>query len=224
MGMMMKRLPVWASCGACAALAGCVDSNSRVTIGETVELQTFQPPVARPDTFTQDEPSLVGIDRENWEARTFLVPVDGTHHRPTYADPFFLTDVTRRQRGEYPSIESALDGDGSEYAAGADSERFQEGVLVPLRALLDLVTIPVRLFGEPQVWEHVSPRVSYERWPRDKSSFLPPPEEPKTPRPDTPSGDAPMAPPAPPPANTDGVAPSPAPTEPAPEKPVDQPK
>ena len=219
----MKRLSAWACCGACAALAGCVDSNSRVTIGETVKLEGFEPPVPRADVFAPDPQSVVGMDRSNWQARTFLVPIDGTHHRATYADPLFLTDVTRRQRGEYPSIESVMDGDGSEYADGAGCQRFTEGVVVPLRALLDMITIPVRLLAEPQTWEYVSPRVSYERWPREASRLLPPEQEPAVARPDTPAGDASMTPAAPAPS-ADGMTPGAAAVEPAGEKPADQPK
>jgi len=157
-----------------AMMTGCVDSNSRTTIGETVVLPAMVPSPPIPEAYQQDGPSLTGLDRSNWEAVTFLVPVDGTHHRPSYADPFFLTDVTRRQRGEYPSLESSLDLDGALYGDKASCQRFEEGFLVPGRALVDAVSIPVRLIGEPQTWEYVSPKVNYQREPVNRLLFLPP--------------------------------------------------
>ncbi len=178
-------------------LSACVDSNSRTTIGQTITLPALEPSRPIPEEYPQDGPSLAGLDRSNWGAMTFLVPVDGTHHRPTYADALFLTDVTRRQRGEYPTIESALDLDGSEQGTTASHQRFAEGFIVPARAMLDAVTIPVRLIGEPQTWEMVSPRDSYERQPTNRALLFPPPL-PDPVRPETALGDAsaPDVPPA----------------------------
>jgi len=166
---------VCVSAGVLASMAGCVDSNSRVTVGETVRLPAMEASATIPDEYPQDSRSLTGLDRANWASSTFLVPVDGTHHRATYADPLFLTDSTRRQRGEFPSIESALDLDGSEFGSDAAADRFGEGFAVPARAFVDAISIPVRLIGEPQTWEYVSPRHNYERQPLVRSTLLPPP-------------------------------------------------
>jgi len=185
---------ILAAAGASALLAGCVDSNSRATVGESIVLPAMQPSAPIPDEYPQDGSSLTGLDRSNWTAMTFLVPVDGTHHRPTYADAFFIADVTRRQRGEYPTLESALDLDGSKYGDCASQQRFAEGFLVPARAMLDAVAMPVRLVGEPQTWEYVSPKISYERQPKNRSLLLPPPAEIPI-RPETDHGDAAVAPP-----------------------------
>lgn len=173
-------------CGVLAPLAllpACVDSNSRTTIGETVVLPAMEPSPPVPAQYSQDAPSTAHLDRGTWQPTIFLVPVDGTHHRPTYADPLFLTDATRRQRGEFPTIESALDLDGSEFGPEASQERFSEGVLVPARAFLDAVAMPVRLVGEPQTWELVSPKFDYQRRP-DRALFMPP-ARPSAERPET---------------------------------------
>ncbi len=178
----MNHVPVpfiRACCGAglLALVAGCVDSNSRTTIGETpdaVTLTAMEPTKPIPDEYPQDAHSLTGLSRDNWQSEAFLVPVDGTGHRPTYADSFFIADVTRRQRGEYPTIESALDFNGSKYGDTASNQRFEEGFLVPARAFVDAISIPVRLIGEPQTWVYYSPRLDYQRQPVNRGLLMAP--------------------------------------------------
>ena len=203
-----------------AALSGCVDTNSRTVLGENQEIASFEPWKGLPAEYPVDGVSVLGVDRANWAPSVFMVPVDGTYHRPTYADGLFLTNVTRRQRGEYPTLESAMDMDGSEFGDTADCQRFEEGFLVPLRALAEGIAIPVRLIGEPQTWEYVSPRHNYERWPKTRSIFLPPPPA-RPERSEAPAADPTPPGSLPPPANPEappGERADPAPTD----KPADK--
>lgn len=146
-----------------------------MTLGHEVELEVFT--ADRPGVLGEQEgavkvskgtitgapqgkSSLVAIDRSNWEAQTFLVPVDGTGHRPTYATTLELKNSTARQRGEFPTELSALELHG-----GYTDEQLVESFDSPLLALGSCVIIPIRLFVEPQTLTKYSPRKSYDRWP-----------------------------------------------------------
>lgn len=160
--------------------AGCVDSNSRVVLADDQQIEAFAAvPLdhGTPDRkLVHDPRSIKTIDRGDWALKTFTVPVDGTRHRNTYRSSTNFTDQTRRQRGEYPTTVSVLNGDGSAEDSPAQSQRIAEAFIGPAEALLQAFLLPFRLIGEPQTWENFSPgaEMSYERQPAVRSQLAPP--------------------------------------------------
>lgn len=164
-----RRAPLAAGSLALAGLAvvlpACAESNSRNRIGDDVTLQAFQPAshvMSSEDTQRADDPpSLASLDRSAWEPTVYALPVDGTHHRPTYR---FLAPIgprqLRRQRGEYPTTMSALELDGG---STWSRDRFFESILEPIHASLELARMPFAM-AIYQPWRMTwSPMGSYDR-------------------------------------------------------------
>lgn len=105
-----------------------------------------------------------GLNRDQWEPTVVYIPVDGTAHPPTYNGELRPTRVTARQRGEYPTVEQALEL--SEDSLGA---QVQEVPMVIGAAIVDGASIPGGLIVYPQSLTRWSPSVSYERSPRPAS-------------------------------------------------------
>ncbi|HLO39869.1 MAG TPA: hypothetical protein VK176_02510 [Phycisphaerales bacterium] len=155
-------------------LGGCVAENDRLTVGHEVELEAFTPDEPRferlaPTTVSPDKPfpafpagdhSVKSMDRSNWTEQTVLVPVDGTAHRPTYAESVELKNSTARQRGEFPTALSAL-----ELTGGFTDEQLVETFTTPLVVFGSGVIVPFRLLIDPQWNIHYSPKRTYDRWP-----------------------------------------------------------
>jgi hypothetical protein len=102
-----------------------------------------------------------GLNRDQWEPTVVFIPVDGTAHPPTYNGELRPTRVTARQRGEYPTVEQALEL--SEDSLGA---QVQEVPMAIGAAIVDGASIPGGLIVYPQSLTRWSPSVSYERSPR----------------------------------------------------------
>lgn len=148
-----------------ALLPACAHSNSRNRLADDISLQAFQPArqvLSSQDTQRADDPpSLTSLDRSAWEPVTLAIPVDATHHRPTYR---FLAPIgprqLRRQRGEYPTAASALDLDGG---PASSRQRFYESILEPIHASLELARLPLAM-AIHQPWRRAwSPMGSYDR-------------------------------------------------------------
>ncbi|MBL8962644.1 MAG: hypothetical protein KF787_06440 [Phycisphaeraceae bacterium] len=160
-----------ASVASLLPLAGCVSDNDRLTIGQEVKLEVFSTgpddtaPVAQGGSLVPEENVwTVGrtpqsIDRSGWERTEFVVPVDGTGHRPTYTAWVMLKNSTARQRGDFPTAESAL-----ELTGGFTDEQFTESWTAPLVTFGSVFAIPFRLFIEPPWTVRRSPAMGYERW------------------------------------------------------------
>ena len=153
---------------ACAVLVGGCQTrlNDRVAIGPVLDDEamtpgayTIVPRVAstlEPPPLVQDEPSLFSLDREEWSAAEFVVPVDGVAHRPRGVSGYGY-GRTHRASGAYPTLDSVLE-------AGNSDGQAAEGLYAPLRAIGDFFMLPVRAFVTPQ-WDVAwSPAGSYERW------------------------------------------------------------
>ncbi len=178
-----RALPIAALAGAACLLGlagptGCVSDNERLTIGHEVELEALTPD--RPGAlqgpqdgssgaeelpspvpaFPEGKRSLLAIDRANWETTPFLVPVDGTGHRPTYFDTLQLKHATARQRGQFPTALTALELDG-----GFTDAQLVESIDMPLVMTGEAIAVPFRLLLEPQSRTYWSPSWSYDRWP-----------------------------------------------------------
>lgn len=92
------------------ALAGCVNTNARTTVGDSVVLPAFTEAGVNPRGLPPTSaPSLEGMDRSNWSRQVFVVPVDGPEYRPLYATQLTQHNDTVRQRLEFPSPTSALE-------------------------------------------------------------------------------------------------------------------
>lgn len=160
-----------ASVASLLPLAGCVSDNDRLTIGQEVKLEVFSTGsddaarVAHGGSLVPEENVwTVGrtpqsINRSGWERTEFLVPVDGTGHRPTYTAWVMLKNSTARQRGDFPTATSAL-----ELTDGFTDEQFTESWTAPMVTFGSVFAIPVRLFVEPQWTVRRSPAMGYERW------------------------------------------------------------
>lgn len=166
-------------------LAGCVDQNARSVLGDSTPVESLAESPAVPSTFTDDPPSLTSLSRDHWPATEVLVPVDGVGHRPTYrGQPPYALHRLPRQRGEFPTAETALDLDGHPSRV-LGAENATETVAAPLGAAVDAVLIPPRLIVEPQWTTQRSPAWSFQRWPGPAARTLPA------------AAAAPVAPPAP---------------------------
>ena len=156
---------VLAACG----LPGCVDTNDRLPIGDTLIVEGIAPPpvtavdappaTPRPD----DGPSVVGLQRDHWAAQSFEVPFDGTRHHPHYRGELRFTGQIARQRNEYPTLSSALDLNGDESGSAAWWDRLAEVVVMPFFAFGEGLLIVPKLVGEPPALEEWSPSEAYER-------------------------------------------------------------
>lgn len=141
-----------------AGLGGCSPSppvNRDPSIGERVWLEAIQPEKVTPPLpplapGEADKPSLAAgsLDRSHWKVRAVVMPVDGTSHRPTYATGPAYTHSTARQRGEFPTIETALELGDRE---SRWSEVF-EGLAWPFWAGADVALAPARMIAQPP-WE-----------------------------------------------------------------------
>ena len=136
------------------AVPGCVrDRNARETLGGvlvTGSLDGAEGAVAV-------GPS-VGMDRAAWPVVVFEVPVDGTVHGPTHGGWVRFTDATARQRGLFPTIETALELDGD-----VGEPQALEGLWGPVAAGGEILWMPVGVVMGPPWAERQSPRGLYKR-------------------------------------------------------------
>lgn len=151
-----RSLAIIAAAATGVMLTACAsDDNRRLTIGDDVTLRSLPPtvpepilddrgePVARPAP-ADDQPSLAGLDRSNFEPIVFAVPIDGSRHQPEVTEPFRLTDETPRHRGEFPTATSALIEPSSSGWTTAG-----EVLIAPLWAFGDAALLPGKLVIDP---------------------------------------------------------------------------
>lgn len=133
--------------------AGCVsDTNARLPLGSNVLLDRGEG-----DGVEDSAVSVTGLDRSNWGATTIRVPVDGTVHRATYTRRVLYDDSLARQKGLFPTAETALETEGDRGMGAA------EIAAQPGWALIDAALIPIRVAMSPP-WKPVqSPRANYKR-------------------------------------------------------------
>lgn len=132
-------------------LAGCVNSNARTTVGDSVVLPAFTEAGVNPRGLPPTSaPSLEGMDRSNWSRQVFVVPVDGPEHRPLYATQLTQHNETVRQRLEFPSPTSAL-----ELSRTSQGEQIGDAAATAGYAFWDLLAMVPRMcmyapWGGPQ--------------------------------------------------------------------------
>lgn len=128
------------------------DMNARSTIGAARTL----PAIHGAGTLIADGPTT-RLDRTDWAPIEFRVPVDGTVHAPIWRTRAAFGDTPARQHGLFPTAETALD------LGGHCGEQIGAGFVEPVRAVVDLAALPVRMFIEP-VWSPVQSPSLYKRW------------------------------------------------------------
>ncbi|CAN5778856.1 hypothetical protein BH11PLA1_BH11PLA1_19490 [soil metagenome] len=88
-----------------------------------------------------DDPSVAGLGRTRWQDARLIIPLGMVEHGQTYRQSALLHDTLARDRGMYPSPESAIE-------LPREDERttsLAEGFYAPLLALFDAVTILPRM-------------------------------------------------------------------------------
>ena len=164
--------------GIAAGLAGgCVTpQNDRMTVGQSYRpeaLSTPRPPSEPSPSDQVVKPSVTGVSRAEWQATQVVVPVDGTVHPPTYAKRLRDTDKTRRQRGQSPTVVSAL-----ELSNGSEEQQDWEALGNVGLAVTDVFLILPRMIFDPPSRLRVSPEVGYERYWRPERWEAEPDSEP----------------------------------------------
>jgi hypothetical protein len=146
-----------------AFLSGCISlENDRDTVGRGLKLEAFESPRAPEQAVVPADlvaPSVVAIERDNWQKTEILVPVDGTAHRPTYSRREDATNKSRRQRELYPTATSSL-----ELSAGSEGQQQSEAFYNVARALSDIVFLPFRMLWRAPWRTDVSPEDAYVRY------------------------------------------------------------
>jgi hypothetical protein len=153
----MTRIGALLTLAGLAGLTGCsIDQNSRSTIGA----QRTLPPLEQPTAGSEGAGAGIAttrLDRGDWAAVEFRVPVDGTVHAPLWKSGPSFDDDHPRAHGLYPTAESALD-------LGRDgADELWLGVTEPVRALVDLAILPVRGVLDP-AWTKTQSPSMYKRW------------------------------------------------------------
>lgn len=151
-------------CLPCLGLWGCIAvENSRLELGNDLLLPAVAPADATPPPPPASDPTtLTSLTRDNWTPTEFRVPRDGVETAPTYRPLFTYPTETARQRGEFPTVLTALEGAGDE-----TNNRQLRGILGSHgRAVVDAAILLPRMIAVRSPWYSMeSPRVDYERWP-----------------------------------------------------------
>lgn len=166
-------------------IVGCAASNERSVIGDATEIPAISASGSPEPLAADDGPSLSSLDRSAWARTQVLVPVDGAYHQPTYRHDYREMLFTARQRGEFPTPETALELDGKPERAilGEEIAESGGGAIV---AALDGISMPVQILLAPPTTTRRSPRWNYQRWPAPvTATTVPAATEPTSVQPDT---------------------------------------
>lgn len=154
-------------------LAGCISpQNDRDVIGRDVRLESLSPveTTEAPPTTGLQQSSLTGINRANWSRVTFMLPVDGTAHNPSYSRRVYLADKTARQRRESPTALNAL-----ELTGGSESSQQWEAPVNIGWSLLDVVLLVPGMIWQAPWSTRYSPDEAYARYWLPSSTAAPAP-------------------------------------------------
>lgn len=166
---------------AAMALGGCTYSGSSLNRENSVGMgsnfgadtpETFKPGLAReasePLEVTADDLTL-SIDRGQWEVVRISVPSSPSAHQPIYANNLYADSEFPRQRGEYPTIQSA---NRVKHESGNDEQLF-EAVAAPVAAVVDLALIAPRMIVTRPWMTTRTGLDAYRRGPRPRASISP---------------------------------------------------
>jgi hypothetical protein len=140
---------------ALAGLAGCISpANDRLAVNH---IDTFGTDIGVQNPTTDYRP-LETIGRREWAPVTYAVPIDSVVHGPTYAPTMEMTDKSARQRGAFPTIETAF-----EMGEGSLGQRLWEVAAGPFVGMTQGVLAMGLFFIDPQVIGDESPSMAYQR-------------------------------------------------------------
>ena len=132
--------------------------NDRLTLGDVAAVRAGDEKKSA-SSIEWTDTSISGMDRSAWTLATVVVPADATLHPPAYRPHRVLVDETARQRGEFPSAESAFD-----LREGSGMGQLREAILLPILGVWDAVMILPRMCMENPTHAVGSPGTEYERW------------------------------------------------------------
>lgn len=161
-----QRRPWRSSIGAVAlvsalAATGCTGNlNTADDLYDADPVVSFHTVVGPPEELARadDAPSLAGLDRGNWPVTPVVSPPAQVEFNPPYVDDVLVDTTTPRGRGEYPTLETMLDGPGSN-----EQQALQAIAEIPYSAFL-LVVSPIRMVQTPP-WAVMRGPGGYERLP-----------------------------------------------------------
>lgn len=146
------------------ALLGCQGLNSSNGIvpsslsndSVTAELPAISSS-SSPSAPGQEDPSLTGLDRRNWQLIKVSIIRGEVESRRSYSEDIEASPGSSRSTGTYPNAMTALAGDSP-----AQSQ-FVQGVIDPLWVPVLFLAAPVRMLGGETPWQVVRyPQRNYE--------------------------------------------------------------
>jgi hypothetical protein len=158
---------------AVAVIGGCADLNTDLALADGVTIETIDPD-RTPRQFAPIGPGQAdvrsvrsdSVDRDHWAIRHIVVPVSGVEHRPIWAVGPSYTHDTARQRGEHPSLYSALEQGGTY----SQLDEVAEAFAWPFWAGLDVALMLPRMIAQPPWTVMRSPLWRHERAPPGTAS------------------------------------------------------
>jgi hypothetical protein len=142
-------------------LGGCIDSNARTRLGDSVDLPAFSEAEVTP---LRAEPkasrvaTVKGLDRSHWAPVEVVAPVDGVAYRPTYATDDPTHQNTARARGEQPTPRGSL-----ELAGEGKQDQLLEAARAAGNAVVDVAMLPYRFYKQ-RPWRTESRGVEQSYW------------------------------------------------------------
>jgi hypothetical protein len=159
-------------------MGGCVGDNQRLTLGHDVELSSLAGESAGSGggdgggtKYSGNTDALAHasgeLQQRSWEGQEFVVPVDRVGHRAVmWRREIVMPTKTARQRGEYPTPETALDLSGPSGGKPTHTTQAAETLLAtPMGVVGDTVLLVPRLVRPGPAGRKGSPRWGYERAP-----------------------------------------------------------
>ncbi|GDY06381.1 hypothetical protein LBMAG51_11680 [Phycisphaerae bacterium] len=112
-----------------------------------------------------EEPTVLSLDRRNWEVVKVPVPRGQVEVQPTYAENLELATGVDRDNGTYPTIQTALQGNST-----STSVVF-EGIIEPFWPVALFIAAPVRMVGgEWPLQTKREPKAKFELVPASDSN------------------------------------------------------
>jgi hypothetical protein len=129
-----------------------------------------QAPVrSEPESKTPPAPSVVAIDRNNWDVLRVEVPNDRVAHQPIYTNSLYANNDVARNRGLYPTASSA----NQLKATSSEDAQILEAAEAPFAAAADIILFIPRAFMDAP-WDPVRTGFQpYRRAPNPRASVSP---------------------------------------------------
>jgi hypothetical protein len=143
-------------------IAGCAPVNEEVGLINAPPLPALDPDAPTIRIPAHATPSITSHDRSNWGIQTVILPLKQVEHRPTYTSDIHFASNTPRERGEYPTAQTALD------VPTPNLEQVAEGVVGPAYAGILVIWWPVEWIANNR------PPWKIRRSPEDNYAVVPP--------------------------------------------------